>query len=77
MGRGDCGIVPSGGPGTVSQLGVRVGQDSLSNGELITGDREEGGLASSEDGKADDNMTQDDGGSSLGSDSAYPRNTEK
>ena len=77
MGRGDCGIVPSGGPGTVSQLGVRVGQDSLRNEELITGDREKGGLASSEDGKADDNMTQDDGGSSLGSDSAYPRNTEK
>ena len=49
----------------------------MRNEELITGDREEGGLASSEDGKADDNMTQDDGGSSLGSDSVYPRNTEK
>ena len=74
-GWSDCGILPSGGPGTVSQLGIE--QSCLSSSDIDAGDRGDDGLASFGDGEANENMIQENGSSSPQSDSALPSNTEK
>ena len=77
IGRGNCGIVPSGGPGTVSQLQFGIIQSRLGSGNCNAEDGRSDGLASAGDGGANDNMTQDDGSSSPESKSALSSNTEK
>ena len=75
-GRGDCGIVPSGGPGTISQLGFGFRPSYLNRGSFEAGEGKNNGLGSIDGLRANEYMMQDDGSTSQELNSAPPSNTE-
>ena len=77
IGRGECGIVPSGGPGTISQLGLDVSPSSLNVENFEVGDGENNDLGSLEDMVAGGVMIQDDGSTCQESVCAPAKNTEQ
>ena len=77
IGRGDCGIVPSGGPGTISQLGLDGAPSSLNVENFEVGDGENNDLGSLEDMVAGGVMIQDDGSTCQESECAPAKNTEQ